>query len=81
MFNGVLCRYRVVHRIHVDEPEDIGTLGFAAEYRINDLVFDLLGIVGAGEVNQVGGVFGYRGIVAQFFQFGGMYSSRRTNST
>jgi hypothetical protein len=54
MFYFVFTGIRIIPGIHVDEPVDIGALWFFIQDGIDDLMFDLFGIIGAGQVNQVG---------------------------
>ena len=60
VFTGI----RIIHRVHVHKPIDVGTFGFFIKNRINDLMFNFFRVIGAGKIDQVGSIFGYGLIVA-----------------
>src|SRR4051812_39655615 len=64
----------------MNEPVDVGPLGLTVKDRVDDLVLDLLGIVGTGEINQVCGILGHGQVVAQLLDLWNiMFQSHKFN--
>ena len=70
MFHYVFAGIRIIHRVDMHKPVNIGAFRFSIQNRVDDLVLNLFRIIGTGHIHQVRGIFRDRFIIAELLDLG-----------